>query len=77
MIVWSIVVQEGTIIVIFFIFEYGVDCGATCIAESSLNNISWVNVSLNSSSHWERKIVFLQHMVGRRSPYWEKGDSGN
>ena len=74
---WSIVVQEGTTIVIFFIFEYGVDYGATCIAESSLNSISWVIVSLNSSSHWERKIVFLQHMVGRRSPYWEKGDSGN
>ena len=74
---WSIVVQEGITIVIFFIFEYGVDYGATCIAESSLNSISWAIVSLNSSSHWERKIVFLKHMVGRRNPYWKKGDSGN
>ena len=29
------------------------------------NSISSVIASLNSSSHWERKIVFLQHIEGQ------------
>ena len=33
-IVWSIVFQEGTNILIFYIFEYGAEYGAECCAES-------------------------------------------
>ena len=32
-IVWSIVVQEGTNILIFYIFEYGNEYGVECSAE--------------------------------------------
>ena len=34
---WSIVVQESTNILIFYIFEYGVKYGAQCSAESGAN----------------------------------------
>ena len=33
-IVWSMVVQEGTNIIIFYIFEYGAEYGGECCAES-------------------------------------------
>ena len=33
-IVWSMVVQEGTNIIIFYIFEYGAEYGNECCAES-------------------------------------------
>ena len=33
-IVWSIVVQEGTNTVFFYIFEYGAEYGAECSTES-------------------------------------------
>ena len=33
-IVWSIVFQEGTNILIFYIFEYGAEYVAECCAES-------------------------------------------
>ena len=34
LILWSIVVQKGTNILIFYIFEYGAEYGAECSAES-------------------------------------------
>ena len=34
LIVWSIVAQEGTNIIIFHIYEYGAEYGAECSAES-------------------------------------------
>ena len=33
-IVWSMVVQEGTNLIIFYIFEYGAEYGGECCAES-------------------------------------------
>ena len=34
LILWSIVVQKGTNILIFYIFEYGAEYGGECSAES-------------------------------------------
>ena len=34
LILWSIVPQEGTNILIFYFFEYGVEYGAECSGES-------------------------------------------
>ena len=34
LILWSIVAQKGTNILIFYIFEYGAEYGAECSAES-------------------------------------------
>ena len=34
LILWSIVAQKGTDILIFYIFEYGAESGAECSAES-------------------------------------------
>ena len=34
LIFWSMVAQEGTNILIFYIFEYGAESGAECSAES-------------------------------------------
>ena len=34
LILWSIIAQEGTNILIFYIFEYGAEYGAECSAES-------------------------------------------
>ena len=34
LVLWSIVAQKGTNILIFYIFEYGAEYGAECSAES-------------------------------------------
>ena len=34
LVLWSIVAQKGTNILIFYIFEYGAEYGAQCSAES-------------------------------------------
>ena len=35
LVLWSIVAQKGTNILIFYIFEYGAEYGAECRVESS------------------------------------------
>ena len=34
LVVWSIVAQKGTNIVVFYLFEYGVEYGGECSVES-------------------------------------------
>ena len=40
LILWSVVAQKGTDILIFYIFEYGAEYGAECSAESGAKYIS-------------------------------------
>ena len=64
LILWSIVAQEGTNILIFYIFEYGAEYGAECSTESGDNSISsfftehlWVTTSVINSQ--KNQIVGL------------------
>ena len=44
LILWSIVAQKGTDILIFRIFEYGAESGAECSAESGVSSESVFHV---------------------------------
>ena len=51
LVLWSIVAEKGTNILICYIFEYGAEYGAECSAESLLNSISFVHISFPSPLH--------------------------
>ena len=65
LIVWSIVAQEGTNAIIFYIFEYGAEYGAECSVESGTKYYFifvvkiFHGLSRRSVVH-ELKKVFLQ-----------------